>query len=71
MACTTICIISLLLNIVFLAIITLLIMHYFKLRRQLKSLVKELDNNSLEHFLNTIKKKGFDFTLKPKTKKKE
>jgi len=70
MGFTTIGIISLILNILFLVIITILLKNYFKLKKQVKSLAGELGSDSLEHYLNEIKKRGFEFTLKPKDKKK-
>ena len=61
---------SLILNMAFLAAITWLLIRYFKLRKRVKELVKELGSDSLEHYLREIKKRGFDFTLKPKKGKK-
>ncbi|MCK5283319.1 MAG: hypothetical protein KAK00_07965 [Nanoarchaeota archaeon] len=71
MAFTTMGITSLILNIVFLAIITWFIIRYFEQKKRIKKLVEELGTDSLEHYLNEIKKKGFDFTLKPKGKGKK
>jgi hypothetical protein len=70
MTCTNICIISIILNILFLAAITWFIVKHFQQRKRIKQLVNELGSDSLEHYLNEIKGRGFDFTLKPKGKKK-
>ena len=69
MTFTTIGIISLVLNIVLLTIITWLMVKYFEQKKQINNLVKELGSDSLEHYLKEIKKRGFDFILKPKDKK--
>ena len=61
---------SIILNIVFLVIITLLIRKYFKQKKQLRGVISELDNESLEHFLKEIRKRGFDVTVKPQKTKK-
>lgn len=69
MVFTAIGIISMILNIIFLIVISLLLIKYFQMKRQVNSLVKELGNDSLEHYLNEIKKRGFEFIMKPKDKK--
>ena len=61
--------ISVSLNLIFFVIIVFLLMEYFKKKKQIKELANELGNDSLEHYLSEIKKRGFDFTLKPKSKK--
>ena len=71
MGFTGIGILSVILNVIFLVIITLLIKKYFEQKKQIKHLVNELGSDSLEHYLKEINKKGFEFTLKPKDKKKE
>ena len=62
---------SLVLNVLFLAAITWLTVKYFQERKRANNLVKELDNDSLEHYLNQIKKRGFDVTVKPSKKGKK
>ncbi|MBD3164048.1 hypothetical protein GF323_02525 [Candidatus Woesearchaeota archaeon] len=66
MACTAISISSIILNVVFLAAITWLLIQYFGQKRQIRNLVKEFENESLEHYLKQIRNKGFDVTVKPK-----
>ena len=68
MACTIPCLISLVFNIILLIILTFLIIKYFNQKNQVNHLVKELSDESLEHYLKEIKKRGFEFTLKPKKK---
>jgi large-conductance mechanosensitive channel len=71
MALTEFGIVSVILNIVLAVILFYVVREYLKLRKQVKRLVNELDTDSLEHYLNEIKKRGFEFTLKPKGKGKE
>lgn len=65
MAITAIGVISLVLNVVFLIVITWFIIKFFELKKQVKRLIKELENDSLEHYLKKIKEKGFDVAVKP------
>jgi len=69
MACTLVCIISLVFNIILLTGILFLGWKYFQKNKQNKSLVGELNSDSLEHYLSEIKKRGYEFTLKPGKKK--
>lgn len=71
MTVTMIGILSGILNLVFLGVISWLISKYFQQKKQIKQLVNELGSDSLEHYLKEINKKGFEFTLKPRDKKKE
>ena len=59
---------SIILNLVLLGLMTWFLYQNFKQKKQIEQLVGELNEDSLEHYLNAIKKKGFDFTLKPKKK---
>ncbi len=68
MAFTTISIMSLLLNIIFLTAMAFILKRYFDQRKQLKDVVKELESDSLEHYLKKIRDRGFDVTVKPKKK---
>jgi hypothetical protein len=56
---------SLTLNVILLFIITILLKELFKVKKQAKNLVKELDSDSLEFYLKKIRSKGFDVTIKP------
>ena len=69
MACTTICIWSLIINILLLVIISWFMKKYFEQKKQLKGVIKEFDNDSLEYYLKEIKKRGFDVIIKPDKKK--
>ncbi len=70
MGFTAVGIMSLILNIILLVVITRLMISYFEQKKQIKNLVKELDSESLEHYLNQIRKKGFDVSVKPLKKTK-
>ena len=71
MSFTTVSIISIIFNVIFISALVWLLIQFLKQKKQIKNLVKELDSDSLEHYLNEIKKRGFEFTLKPKKKKEE
>jgi len=68
MACTEICILSFVLNLGLVALCGWLSWNWYSQRRKNKTLVAELGSDSLEHYLQEIKKRGFDFTLRPKKK---
>ncbi len=66
MSLLTISIASIILNIILLGLITYLMLRLFKERTRANKLANELGSDSLEHYLNEIKKRGFEYTLKPK-----
>ena len=66
---TAVSIASLAFNIILLALLIWLFSIVFRQNKQIKKLVDEMSNESLEHYLEEIKKRGYDFTLKPKKKK--
>jgi hypothetical protein len=70
MSTTVIVVLSLIFNVILLILMTLLIIKNFELKKRIKQLVSELGSDSLEHYLNEIKNRGFDFSLKPKNQKK-
>ncbi len=71
MALTNFGIISLVLNVLLIAITVYLLSKLMQQQQKIKSLVNELGSDSLEHYLQEIKKRGFDFTLKPKKASKK
>ena len=42
-----------------------LLMKHFSQRKQIAGLIREIETDSLEHHINAIRKKGYEFSLRP------
>ncbi len=69
MALTSVSMISVVLNILLIAAVIALLIDLHRKQRKIKEVVAELGSDSLEHYLTEIRRRGFDFTLKPKKNK--
>lgn len=61
---------SIVLNILLLAFASWMLYKLYEEKKQVKRLLKEIESDSLEHYLKQIKKKGFEVTVKPRKEKK-
>lgn len=68
MALTAVSLSSIFLNVFLIISVVALLFDRYRKQKRINDLIAELGSDSLEHYLNEIRKRGFEFTLKPRKK---